>query len=79
MDLVINMRTRHAGYFDTFGRRFKWLCDATEQLFPSKFHHTLYKIQSELSATCELHTVNFIICMIDPKNKSKYTKTIDVR
>ena len=78
MGLVINMRTRHTGYFDTFGCRFKWLCDAMEQLFPNKFHRTLYKVQSESSATCGLHTVYFIIRMIDPKNKLKYTETIDV-
>ena len=69
MGLVINMKTRHAGYFDTFGHQFKWLCDAMEQLFSTKFHRTLYKVQSEYSATCGLHTVYFIIRMIDPKNK----------
>ena len=67
MGLVINMRTRHTGYFDTFGRQFKWLCDTMQQLFPNKFHSTLYKVQSESSATCGLHTVYFIIRMIDPK------------
>ena len=78
MGLVVNMRTRHAWYFDTFGCRFKWLCDAIKQLFPDKFLHTLYKVQSKLSATCGLHTVSFIIRMTDQKNKSKYTKTIDI-
>ena len=49
------------------------------QLFPNKFHLTFYKVQSKSSATCGLHTVYFIVRMTDPKNKSKYTETIDLR
>ena len=43
MGLVINMRTQHARYFNSFGRHFKWLSSAREQIRPNKFHRTKYK------------------------------------
>ena len=77
MGLVINMGSKHTGYFDTFGRHFKWLCNAMEQLFSGAFHKSRYKVQSESSATCGLHTVSFIIHMIDPRNHTKYVETVN--
>ena len=55
MGLVINRSTNHAGYFDSFGRHSTWLIEAMENLFPQKFHHTKYKVQSESTSPCSLH------------------------
>ena len=62
------MRTKHAGFFETFGRNFNCI----------KWHKTRYKVQGESTSMCGLHTIYFITCMIDLRNRAKYIECVDV-
>ena len=69
MGVVINKLTNNSGYFNSFSRCFDWL----EEVFKRNFlsvHKTNHTVQSESTQTCGLHTIYFIIRMMDPKDKA---------
>ena len=77
MGLVMNKSSNSCGYFDSFGRQFPWLEETLKKHFKT-IHRTKHIIQSEASSTCGLHTIYFIIIMMDPLNKTALTKNVNV-
>ena len=77
MGLVINKRTNSCGYFDSFGCPFVWLEDTLKRCF-KHVHKTNHVVQSETASTCGLHTIYFIIRMLNPMDKSIATNNVDV-
>ena len=77
MGVVMNKRTNSAGYLDTFRRKFPWLMDVLKKHF-NHVRGTKYLIQSTSSSTCGLHSLYFIIRMMDPFNKSSYAMNVNV-
>ena len=77
MRVVINKLTNNSGYFDSFGRRFDWLEEVLKRNF-SSMHKTNHVVQSESTQTCGLHTMYFIIRMMDPKDKTLTNQNVNV-
>ena len=77
MGIVMNKETNSCGFFDSFGRNFSWLEDTLKKHF-NFAHKTRHVIQSTSSSTCGLHTLYFIIKMVDPMNKSNCAKNVNV-
>ena len=77
MGLVINKTTHSSGYFDSFGHNFTWLNDTLHLLFKN-VHRTNHVVQAESTQTCGLHTIYFIVCMMDPKNTTKPIVNVSV-
>ena len=77
MGLVINKTTSFSGYFDSFGRNFTWLNNTLHLLFKN-VHKTNHVVQAESTQTCGLHTIYFIVRMMDPKNTTKPIVNINV-
>ena len=77
MGLVINKTTNLCSYFDSFGRNFKWLNNALMIIFDN-VHKTNHVVQVESSQTCGLHTIYFIVCMMDPKDLTTPTINVNV-
>ena len=68
MGLVINKTTNCSEYFDSFGRNFTWLNNTLHLLFKN-VHKTNHVVQAESTQTCGLHTIYFIVRMMDPKTQ----------
>ena len=77
MGLVINKTTNSCSYFDSFSRNFKWLNNALMTIFDN-IHKTNHVVQAESSQTCGLHTIYFIVHMMDPKNLTTPTINVNV-
>ena len=77
MGVVINRRTNSSGYFDTFGRTFKGLENTLNNHF-DHMHKTRYVVQSENVSTYGLHTIYFIIRMMDLMNRLSYVRSVNV-
>ena len=77
MGLVINKTTNSSGYFDSLGRNFTWLNNTLHLLFKN-VHKTNHVVQAESTQTCELHTIYFIVRMMDPKNTTKPIVNVNV-
>ena len=77
MGLMINKTTNSSGYFDSFGRNFTWLNDTLHLLFKN-VHRTNHVVQAESTQTCGLHTIYFIVRMMDPKNTTKPIVNVNV-
>ena len=73
----MNKSTNCSGFFDSFGRTFDWLENTLRKHF-NKVHKTNHKVQSESTQTCGLHTIYFIVCMMNPKDTTNMTRTINV-
>ena len=73
----MNKRTNASGYFNSFGRKFPWLIDTLKKHF-SNVHRTKHVVQAESISTCSLHTLYFIIRMMDPFNKLSYIRNVNV-
>ena len=52
----MNKRTNLSGYFDSFGRTFKWLENTLNNHF-DHVHKTKHVVQSESVSICGLHTI----------------------
>ena len=72
MGLVINKTTDCCGFFNSFGQNFKWLNDTLLNLF-KEVHKTNHVVQTESAQTCGLHTIYFIVCMMNPKDTTNMT------
>ena len=48
MGLVVNKVTKFCGYFDSFGRYFKWLHEPLKKIF-NEVHRTSHIVQAESS------------------------------
>ena len=70
MGLVINKTKNSSGYFDSFGRNFTWLNNTLHLLFKN-VHKRNHVVQAEGTQTCGLHTIYFMVRMMDPKNTTK--------
>ena len=71
--VVMNKKTTLCVYFDSFGRTFDWLENTLNKHF-NFVHKTRHIVQSESVWTCGLHTLYFIIRMMDPiKNQTTRT------
>ena len=77
MGVVMNKCTNSSGYLDTFGRKFPWLMDVLREHF-NHVHRTKYIVQSTSVSTCGLHSLYFIIRMMDPFNKSSYAMKVNI-
>ena len=77
MGVVINKLTNNSGYFDSFCRRFDWLEEVLKRNFLS-MHKTNHIVQSESTQTCGLHTIYFIIRMMDPKEKTLTNQNVNM-
>ena len=79
MGLVMNKTTDSCSYFDSFGKNFKWLNlnSALITIFDN-VHKTNHVVQAESSQTCGLHTIYFIVCMMDPKDLTTPTINVNV-
>ena len=77
MGLVMNKATDYCGYFDSFGHRFKWLED-TFKIHCKHVHKTKHVVQAENTATCGLHTIYFIIRLMEPGSKSPTNENVDI-
>ena len=77
MGPVINKTTNFSGYFDSFGRNFTLLNNTLHLLFKN-VHKTNHVVQAESTQTCGLHTIYFIVRMIDPKNTTKPIVNVNV-
>ena len=76
--LVVDFSTNSCGYFDSFRRSFKWLND-TLKCHLRNVHKSKYVLQSASTSTCGLHSIYFIINMMDNRHKStKFYKYLDV-
>ena len=75
MGAIINRQSNVSGYFDSFGRSFPWLINTLKE--HSKIvHKTPHIVQSESMSTCGLHSLYFIIRMMDPLNKASYMTNV---
>ena len=77
MGIVMNKLTNCGRFFDSFSRTFDWLENMLHKHF-NKVHKTNHKVQSESTQTCGLHTIYFIVCMMNPKDTTNMTRTINV-
>ena len=77
MGVVINKETNSSGYFNSFGRCFNWLEEALKKYFDT-MHKTRHVVQSETTSTCGLHTIYFIVRMMNPMDKTLATKNVNV-
>ena len=77
MGVVINKLTNNSGYFDSFGGRFNWLEEVLKRNF-SSVHKTNHVVQSESTQTCGLHTIYFVICMMNPKDKTLTNQNVNM-
>ena len=77
MGLVINKTTDCCGFFDTFGRNFKWLNDTLLNLF-KEVNKTNHVVQTENVQRCGLHTIYFIVRIMNPKGTTNMTRTVNV-
>ena len=77
MGLVINKTTDCCGYYDSFGRNFKLLNDTLLNFF-KEVHKTNHIVQTESAQTCGLHTIYFVVRMMDPKDTTNMTRTVNV-
>ena len=77
MGLVINKTTNSSGYFDSFSCNFTWLNDTLHLLFKN-VHRTNHVVQAESTQTCGLHTIYFIVRMMDLINTTKPIVNINV-
>ena len=76
--LVIDFSTNSCGYFDSFGWSFKWLNDMLK-CHVSDMHKSKYILQSTSTSTCGLHSIYYIINMMDTRHKSaNFYKYVDV-
>ena len=76
--LVVDFSTNSCGYFDSFGRSFKWLND-TLKCHLRNVHKSKYILQSTSTSTCGLHSIYFIINMMDARYKStNFYRYVDV-
>ena len=60
MGVVMNKSSNLCGYFDSFGRNFKWLEETLAKHY-KLFHKTRHVVQSETSSTYGLHAIYLII------------------
>ena len=77
MELVVNKVTKSSGYFDSFGRHFKWLHELLKKIL-NEVHRTSHVVQAESLQTCGLHTIYFIVCMMNPKDVTNMTHQVNV-
>ena len=77
MGLVINKTTDCCGFFDTFEQNFKWLNDTLLNLF-KEVHKTNHVVQTETAQICGLHMIYFIVRMMNPKDTTNMTQTVNV-
>ena len=77
MGLVVNKVTKCCGYFDSFGRYFKWLHEPLKKIF-NEVHRTSHIVQAESSQTCGLHSIYFIVRMMNPKDVTNMTRQVNV-
>ena len=77
MDMIINRQSNASGYFDSFGRNFPWLINTLKE-HSKTVHITRHVVQAESVSTCGLHSLYFIIRMIDPLNKASYVTNVNV-
>ena len=77
MGVVLNKSTNSTVYFDSFGRTFDWSENTLRKHF-NEVHKTNHKVQSESTQMCSLHTIYFIIRMMNPKDTTNMTRTINV-
>ena len=77
MGIVMNKSTNCSRYFDSFVRTFDWLENTLCKHF-NEVHKTNHKVQSESAQTCGLHTIYFIVRMMNPKDTTNMTRTINV-
>ena len=77
MGTIINRRSNALGYFDSFGRNFPWLINTIKE-HSKTVHQTRHNIQAEPVSTCGLHSLYFIIRMMDPLNKASYMTNVYV-
>ena len=77
MEVVINKLTNNSGYFNSFDRHFDWLEEVLKRNF-SSVHKTNHVVQSESTQTCGLHTIYFIIRMMDPKDKTLTNQNVNM-
>ena len=76
--LVVDFSTDSCGYFDSFDRSFKWLND-TLKTQVNNVHKSKYVLQSNSTSTCGLHSIYFIINMMDDRHKSSsFYKKVNV-
>ena len=76
--LVVDFSSNSCGYFDSFGHSFKWLND-TLKCHLRNVHKSKYVLQSTSTSTCGLHSIYFIINMMDNRHKStNFYKNVDV-
>ena len=74
----MDFSTNSCGYFDSFGRSFDWLND-TLKCHLRNVHKSKYVLQSTSSSTCGLHSIYFIINMMDTRYKStNFYKYVDI-
>ena len=73
----MNKSTNCSRYFDSFGRTIDWLENTLHKHF-NEVHKTNHKFQSESAQTCGLHTIYFIVGMMNPKDTTNMTRTISV-
>ena len=77
MGLIMNKVTKCCGYFDSFGRYFKWLHEPLKKIF-NEVHQTSHIVQAESSQTCGLQTIYFIVHMMNPKDVTNMTRQVNV-
>ena len=77
MRVVLNKSTNSIRYFDSFGRTFDWLENTLRKHF-NEVHKTNHKVQSESTQTCGLHTIYFKVRMMNPKDTTNMTRTINM-
>ena len=77
MGLVMNKVTKCCGYFDSFGRYFKWLHEPLKKIF-NEVQRTSHIVQAESSQTCRLHTIYFIVRMMNPNDVTNIVKLMSV-
>ena len=76
--LVVDFSTDSCGYSDSFGHSFKWLND-TLKTQVNNVHKSKYVLQSNSTSTCGLHSIYFIINMMDDRHKSSsFYKKVNV-
>ena len=77
MGLIVNKVTKCCGYFNSFGRYFKWLHEPLKRIF-NEVHQMSHIVQAESSQTCRLHTIYFIVRMMNPKDVTNMTHQVNV-
>ena len=77
MGTITNRQSNASGYFDSFGRSFPWLINTLKE-HSKTVHKTRHVVQAESVSTCGLHSLYFIIRMMDPLNKASYVTNFNV-